>query len=243
MPTAIEPKTEEPKPQPVSNEPELFAAEIAMEKRSFGFLPLLLAIALLVIIGGSIIYWVKGSYEVLSTSTANTTVSGILKQQGAFVRFSVGDVDPTNGQQDPLYKLLTRAGVVVSKPKGKQLLAVALTEPGQSLVSSIDGVQTLKHGDGTTSYRVPLAERQVVSIDKVTLLKPHLAKVDYTWKWVPNRLGREFNAESDLVKSFTEYDRQLLIKSYAVDFYTAPPAKASIVLREGNDNEWMPYSE
>ena len=36
MPTVIEPKSEESKPQlvpPVSNEPELFAAEIAMEKQ------------------------------------------------------------------------------------------------------------------------------------------------------------------------------------------------------------------
>jgi hypothetical protein len=75
------------------------------------------------------------------------------------------------------------------------------------------------------------------------MVKPHLAKVDYTWKWEPNRLGKEFDASGDLVHSFNTWDRGKLIKSYGVDFYSAAPIKASVVLMETKDGEWKPYVE
>ena len=62
MATIIEPKTEEPKPQPVTptyNEPELFAAEIAMEGKSLNLFPLLLIAGLIFVVGGTIFYFVK----------------------------------------------------------------------------------------------------------------------------------------------------------------------------------------
>jgi len=90
---------------------------------------------------------------------------------------------------------------------------------------------------------IVIAERKLVSIDKITLLRPHLAKVDYTWKWVPNRLGREFDASGSLVKSFPTWDRAILIKSYGVDFYSAGPTKTSIALTENDDGTWKPYTE
>jgi len=45
------------------------------------------------------------------------------------------------------------------------------------------------------------------------------------------------------VKSFSSWDRATLIKSYGVDFYSAPPTKASAVLMEANDGTWKPYTE
>jgi hypothetical protein len=75
------------------------------------------------------------------------------------------------------------------------------------------------------------------------MIKPHLAQVDYTWKWTPNRLGREFEASGSLVKSFSTWDRATLIKSYGVDFYGAAPARASVVLLEGDNGTWKPYTE
>jgi hypothetical protein len=75
------------------------------------------------------------------------------------------------------------------------------------------------------------------------MIKPHLARVNYTWKWVPNRLGKEFDASGDLVHTFNTWDRGTLIKSYGVDFYTAAPTKASVVLVEGKDGNWKPYIE
>jgi hypothetical protein len=60
---------------------------------------------------------------------------------------------------------------------------------------------------------------------------------------VPNPLGREFDAAGDLVRSFNTWDRATLIKSYGVDFYRAPPSKASVVLVESKDGAWKPYLE
>lgn len=249
MPTITPPPVEnEPKLQlvtPDAPEPELFAAEIAMEKRSHNFFPLLLAGALIALVGGLIFYFVRSTTEVLSVSQANTVVTDILEQNGpATTRFSTGTVDPPNGQQDPQYKLLSKAGAVIAKPKPKDtvFLNVSLTDPGENLLSKIDGVKKVKRLDGGTNYTVPLAERKLVSIDKVTLLKPHLAKVDYTWKWVPNRLGQQFDASSDLVKSFSTWERSVLIKSNGVDFYAATPTKTSIVLMETDEGVWKPYS-
>ena len=56
-------------------------------------------------------------------------------------------------------------------------------------------------------------------------------------------LGEEFDASGSLVKSFTSWDRATLIKSYGVDFYSAPAAKASVTLMETNDGSWKPYTE
>lgn len=58
-----------------------------------------------------------------------------------------------------------------------------------------------------------------------------------------NRLGKEFDASGDLVDSFNRWDRGTLIKSYGVDFYSATPSKASVVLVETRDGAWMPYVE
>lgn len=251
MPTVIEPKTEkETKPQPVpeiSSEPDLFAAELEMENRSHNFLPLLLVAGLVFVVGGTIFYFVKGARDVLTVPVATTTINNILKAQGpATIRFSTGTVVPSVNEkpEDPHYKLLAKAGVITTaKAKSATSLIVAMTGPGEQLLSNINGMQKGKNPDGSTSYLVPLAERKLVSIDKVTMVKPHLAQVEYTWKWAPNRLGNEFDASGSLVKSFTTWDRATLIKSYGVDFYSADPTKASIVVMEATDGTWKPYVE
>ena len=251
MATVIEPETEKgTQPQPVPQapaEPDIFAAELAMENRSHNFLPMLLVAGLVLVVGGTIFYFVKGARDVLTVPVATTTVNNILKAQApATVRFSTGTVVSSVNEkpEDPHYKLLAKAGVITTaKAKTATSLIVTLTGPGEKLLSNINGVQKGKNPDGTTSYTVPLAERQLVSVDKVTMVKPHLAQVDYTWKWLPNRLGKEFDASGSLVKSFTTWDRATLIKSYGVDFYGADPTKASIVVVEATDGTWKPYTE
>jgi len=252
MPTTIEPKTEqESKPQlvpPSSNEPELFAAEIAMEKKGANIFPLILIAALVFVVGGTIYYFVKGARDVLTVPVATTTISDLLKTQGpATVHFTAGTVVPSVNEkpQDPHYKLLAKAGIITAAPKakGSNILIVSITGPGETVLKNIDGVEKNKNADGATSYTVPLAVRQLVSIDKVAMVKPHLAQVTYSWKWVPNRLGREFDASGSLVKSFTTWDRATLIKSYGVDFYSADPTKATIVLVEGDNGAWKPFVE
>jgi hypothetical protein len=250
MPTVLEPKTnEEAKPQlvsPVSNEPELFAAEIAMEGKNSGFMPLLFIAGLILVVGGTIFYFVKGARDVLTAPVATSTITNLLDVQGpATIRFSTGTIVSNVNEKplDPHYKLLAKAGVITTKPKGSSSLIVNLTPGGETLLSKIKGVQKASKPDGTVTYLVPLAERKLVDVANVSMIKPHLARVEYSWQWQPNRLGTEFDASGSLVKSFTSWDRTTLIKTYGADFYGAPPTKASIVLMEADNGTWKPYVE
>lgn len=250
MPTVLEPNmNEEAKSQtvtPASQEPELFAAEIEMERKSGNFMPLVLILGLVLVVGGTIFYFVKGARDVLTVPVATTSIQQILNAQGpATVRFSTGTVVSGLNEKplDPHYKLLAKAGIITTKPKGYNSLIVALNPAGEKVFSEITGVQKATNSDKTVTYVVPLAERKLVEVNKVTMIKPHLAQVEYTWKWVPNRLGNEFDASGSLVKSFTTWDRSTLIKSYGVDFYGAGPTKANIVLMEGTNGSWRPYTE
>ena len=249
MPTVMEPKVnEDAKSQPVtpaSTERELFAAEIEMENKSSNFLPLVFIFGLVIVVGGAIFYFVKGARDVLTVPVATTTINKILGAQGpATVRFSTGTVVSSLNEKpmDPHYKLLAKAGVITTKPKGYNSLIVALNPAGENVFSQITGVQKVTNPDKTVTYVVPLAERKLVEVNKVTMIRPHLAQVEYTWKWAPNRLGNEFDASGSLVKSFTTWERATLIKTYGVDFYGAAPTKASIILMEGNDGTWKPYT-
>lgn len=250
MATVTDPnKTAEAEPQPVpppSAEPELFAAEIAMEKKSSNLFPVVFIFALVVVVGGTIYYFVKGARDVLTTPMATATIQSILAAEAPpAVRFRTGTVVPSIDEKptDPHYKLLAKAGIIIAKPKGATDLIVNLTGPGEKVLADITGVEKDKNADGTTSYVVPLAFRTLVSVDNVKMIKPHLAEIDYTWKWQPNRLGKEFDASGALVQSFATWDRAVLIKSYGVDFYSADPAKASIAVMEANDGTWKPYVE
>lgn len=249
MPPVVDPEIKEPKPQlvtPVHQEPELFAAEIEMEKKSSSLLPMLLILMLIGVVGGTIYYFVKTSQAKLTEPVATTAINQILKSQGGGkINFSVGTIVASVNEKpmDPHYKMLSKAGIVTTKPKSWNSIFATMTPAGEKLLSEINGVEKSKNSDGNMMYRVPLAERKLVSIDNITMLKPHLARVQYTWKWDPNRLGKEFDASGPLVQTFSTWDRGTLIKSYGVDFYGAAPTRASIVLMETKDNVWKPYVE
>lgn len=248
MPTVTPPKGDEPEPkiETTPAEPELFAAEIEMEKSSSNLLPMLLILGLIIVVGGTIYYFVKGARDVLTTPVATTSLEQVLKAQApGSIRFSTGTVVSSVNEKpnDPHYKLLAKANVVVTKPKGPNSLIVNLTDTGEKLLADLNGVEKTKNPDGTTTYIVPLATRTLVSVDTVKMIKPHLAQVNYTWKWQPNRLGQEFDASGSMVKSFSTWDRATLIKSYGVDFYGAAPTKASVVLQETTEGNWKPYTE
>ena len=231
---------------PVIKEHELFADEVEMERRSSNLGPLIMVLALVAVVGGTIFYFFKTAQEKLSVPVATASVNNILKAQGGGkVHFSIGNVVSSvdDKPNDPHYKLLAKAGVLVVKPKGWNSIITALTPAGEKLLSEIPGVEKGKNSDGNATYQVPLAVREIVQIDKIEMIKPHLARVDYSWKWVPNRLGKDFDASGDLVHSFNTWDRGTLIKSYGVDFYSAPPTKASVVLVETKDGAWKPYLE
>jgi hypothetical protein len=247
MPTISDPGTKDQKPQlvtPTYKEPELFAAEIEMEKKSSSVLPMLLVGALVFVVLGTLYYFWKGSQEKLSTEAATVAVNSILKAQGAAViRFTTGTITSNVNDKalDPHYKLLAKAGILATKPRTWNSIFAEMTPAGQKVLDGISGVEKTENPDKTVTYQVPLAQRKLVSIDSVTMVRPHVAKVIYTWQWDPNRLGKEFDASGDMVKSFSTWDRGTLIKSYGVDFYGAAPTKVAIVLMETKDNNWKPY--
>jgi len=201
---------------------------------------------LIAVVGGTLFYFVKTSREVLTTPVATAAVNQILSDQGAGkVQFSVGTVVSSVNEKpnDPHYKLLAKAGILDVKQKSYNTIIATVTPAGEKVLSQISGVEKGKDVGGLVSYSVPLAVRQIVQIDSITMIKPHLARVNYTWKWVPNRLGKDFDASSDLVHQFNTWDRGTLIKSYGVDFYSGAPTKASVVLMETKDGVWKPYVE
>jgi hypothetical protein len=245
MSTVADPEVKEPNNSTVQ-EPELFAAEVEMEKKSSSFGPLLMVLVLVGVVGGTIFYFFKTSREVLSQPAATVAVENILKAQGnGQLTFSVGTIVSSVNEKpnDPHYKLLAKAGILDVKQKSYNTIIANVTPAGQKVLSEISGVEKGKNADGNTTYQVPLATRKLVSIDKITMMKPHLARVDYTWKWEANRLGKDFDAGADLVHQFNTWDRGTLIKSYGVDFYSAAPAKVSVVLVESKDGSWKPYVE
>ena len=68
MPTVVDPELKEQTSSPATpkyQEPELFAAEVEMEKKSSNFGPLVMVFALVLVVGGTIFYFVKTSREVL----------------------------------------------------------------------------------------------------------------------------------------------------------------------------------
>lgn len=245
MPTVVDPKeTNETSNTPTYEAPEMFAAEVAMEKNSSSIGPLIMILALVAVVGGAIFYFVKGSREKLSLPVATTAVNQILKAQGeGKVTFSVGTLVSSVNEKpnDPHYQLLAKAGILNVSKKSYNTNIVSLTPAGEKLLGEINGVEKGKNGDDHVTYTVPLATREIVQIDKITMIKPHLARVDYTWKWVPNRIGKDFDASGDLVHNFNTWERGNLIKNYGVDFYTAAPTAASVVLMEAKEGVWKPY--
>jgi len=245
MPTVVDPKeTNETSNPPKYEAPEMFAAEVEMEKKSSSLGPLVMIFALVAVVGATIFFFIKTAREVLEVPVATASVNQILKSQGnASLTFSVGTIvsSVNDKPNDPHYKLLAKAGILDVKQKSYNTILSTLTPAGEKLLAEIPGVIKGKNADGNTTYTVPLAERQIVGIDKVTMIKPHLARVEYSWKWVPNRLGKNFDASGDLVHNFNTWDRGTLIKTYGVDFYSAAPTKVSIVLMEAKDGVWKPY--
>jgi hypothetical protein len=249
MPTISDPETKDAKPQLVTPEvkrPEMFAAEIEMEGKSSNIFPILFVSLLVLVVGGTIFYFVKGAKAVLTQPVATASINTILQGQGpATIRFSTGLITSNVDEKpmDPQYPLLTKAGILETKKKSWNSITSELTPAGQKLLDGIPGVEKTTKPDKVVTYQVPLAQRKLLAIDKVEMIRPDLARVTYSWQWDPNRLGKEFDASGDLVKSFNTWDRGTLIKSYGVDFYSSAPAHVTLVLQETKDGTWKPYVE
>ena len=212
----------------------MFEAEVEMERRS-AFLPLLLLVCLVAGIVGMVTYVVfqARAKTPLSAREASGIVAAALQGPGpATIHFRSGLVISSVAEKpgDPHYRLMEKAGILKLAKAARGGELVALTPGGERLVTGIPGVKKWKEPDGTFSYQVPLALRQLVSISDITMSGVNNATVEYTWKWVPNQMGDLFDAGGSLVKSFNLWDRQTLINKYEADFYHGSPTKSTLAL-------------
>jgi hypothetical protein len=219
----------------------MFEDEIELEKRSSSVVPLLLIIALIVSILGVAGYYVWESRKVLTSEEATQLVTRVMKAQGpATIHFHVGNVPVSVDEKprDPHYRLLEKAGLIkVGKDQGR-ITPVLLTSAGEKLLSEIPGVQKAKDKDNTDVYVVPVADRKLVDVPKVTMQGPTHARVTYAWRWEPNQVGELFEASGSLVKSFNTWDRGALIQKYGANFYHGGPTQTSLPLLKG-DKGWQ----
>jgi hypothetical protein len=225
----------------IRNPPEdaMFEQELELEKRESSILPLLLMVGLIVLVVGVALHFVSESRSVLTTADATPIVLAALDNQGpATVRFQTGLIDNAGeSTPDPRYRLLEKAGYIKIGKDKKGNLPIALTPQGQEFLGQIAGVKKSKTKDGNDEYVVPLAQRKVVEVGKVTMLEPAKAVVEYSWKWEPNLAGDLFDAAGPAVKSFNTWDRATLIDKYGAAFYHAAQTKAAMALVK-DDKVW-----
>ena len=222
----------------------MFEQEIEMEKKTSSIVPLLLIVSLIVAVVGVSIYFVIQSRKVLATAEANSVVTGILDGQGPItLRFHTGIVKAVDKPRDPHYRLLEKAGYVkIGKDSSDYKTPVSLTPKGEALLAELAGVKKSKNKDGNEEYAVPLASRKLVEINKVTMLTPSKATVEYTWKWETNKVGEMFDAAGPAVKAFNTWDRSALINKYGAHFYHEGPTKVSVAVMK-TEKGWQIATE
>ncbi len=222
----------------------MFEQEMELEKRESSVLPLLLIVAFIIAVVGFAGYYVVQSRKVLSAEEATRIATAVLKNQGpAIVKFHTGPVKSSvnDSSSDPHYKLLEKAGLIkLGKPTGTygMTIPVALTPKGEDLLKQIQGVTTKKESDGEELYVVPLAERKLIRVSEVKMQGPSYARVNIIWTWETNALGELFDAAGPMVKSFSTYDRGLLIQKHGAAFYHEPPTEVSLALAK-TDKGWQ----
>ncbi len=226
----------------------MFEQEIEMEKRESSIVPLLLIAGLSICIVGVAVYYLLESRKVLTSGEATDIAVAALKAQGpATVHFRSGMIKASVEEKphDPHYRLLEKAGLIkLGKDTGPYgtTTPVVLTQQGQKLLTEIPGVTQAKEKDGTDAYVVPLAERRLVAVSKITMNGPTHATVDFTWKWEPNKLGNLFDASGSMVKSFSTWDRATLIQKYGASFYHGEPTRTTLALAK-TDRGWQVATE
>ncbi len=218
----------------------MFEQELEMEKKSTSIAPLLLLVALIVGIVGVALYFVAESRRVLTTAQATPVLLASLESQPPpTLRFQTGEIEGSDADKlrDPHYRLLERQGLIRIGKSHKDKTPVSLTPEGQAFLDGIAGVKQKKDSEGNMEYTVPLAQRKLVEVGKITMLSPTKAAVEYVWKWEPNKGGDLFDAAGPAVKDFTTFDRTTLIEKYGADFYHAAPFKVTVALVKG-DQGW-----
>lgn len=222
----------------------MFEQEIEMERKTSSVVPLLLIVLLILGVVGVAAYFTIQSRKVLSPAEASAAVVGVLDGQGPItLRFQTGIVKGSDNPHDPQYRLLEKAGYLrIGKDRSDWKTPVALTPQGGTFLANITGVKKSKNKDGVDEYAVPLAQRKLVEVTKITMLTPSKATVEYTWKWETNPAGELFDAAGPAVKAFNTWDRSTLIDKYGAHFYHDAPTKVAMALMK-TEKGWQLATE
>jgi len=223
----------------------MFEQEIEMEKKESSIVPLLLMVVLIVGVVGVALYFVAESRRVLTTAQAAPVILASFESQGPpTLRFQTGDLSASANEnaKEPHYRLLEKGGYIKIGKEVKEKTPVTLTPEGQALLAEIAGVKKSKTKDDNEEYVVPLAQRKLVEIGKITMITPNKAAVEYTWKWEPNKAGDLFDAAGPAVKSFNAWERSTLIDKRGANFYHDAPAKVVVALVKG-EKGWKTATE
>jgi hypothetical protein len=213
----------------------MFEEELELEKKEGGgFGPVLVILLMVGVIVGGIGYMVWQGTQTLKTDVATAALTAALEQsKPATVRFQTGHLTYSSAVDsftDPQYKLLEKLGIITTKSQKDGSLQVTLTPDGEKRISAIPEFKKKDDKDGTVLYIVPVAKRSLVKVEHIKRLGPSAAEVTYSRKWIPNDLGKDFDASSPAVQAFSTYERSVLIQKYGADFYNAPPQSVTVKL-------------
>ncbi|MGH9643078.1 MAG: hypothetical protein ACRD3Q_11705 [Terriglobales bacterium] len=211
----------------------MFEQELELEKKTSSIVPLLLIVALIVAIAGVSVYFVLESRRVLTNAEATPVLQTNVESLGPVtLHFATGVLKTVVDQKphDPHYRLLEKEGYLKIGKDVKWKTPVALTAKGEAWLNGIPGVKKSKNADNNDEYTVPLAERKLGEIGKITMLSPSKAAVEYTWKWETTKAGDLLDASGPAVKAFNTWDRETLIDKYGANFYHAAPTKVTVLL-------------
>ncbi len=219
----------------------MFEQEIELEKKTSSIVPLLLIVVLIIAVVGVALYFVAESKKVLTAAEAGPVVVASLDSQPApMLHFSTGLIKASVSDKthDPHYRLLEKEGVLkIGKEDQKYRSAVSLTAPGQAFLGEIPGVKQSKDKDGNTQYIVPLAQRKLLEVGRISMQTPSRAVVEYTWKWETTKAGDLFDAAGPAVKGFNTWDRSTLIEKYGANFYHGDPTRITVAMVK-TDKGW-----
>lgn len=222
----------------------MFEEEIEFDKKQGGgFGPLIVIVAMITLLVGGIGWFVwQNAQTVKPDQAAKYLTASFIKQGPAVVRFHTGllTANVNDKLEDPHYKLLEKAGIITIKKEKNQDLQVDLTEKGEKMIAGFPELKKVQNSDGTVAYTVPLATKELLKVEKVTKVGTGKVEVVYTWKWKPNELGNVFDASNPDVKSFSTWDRSVLIDKYGAEFYNADPKKSTIFMVKPYNGDWEP---
>jgi hypothetical protein len=217
----------------------MFEAEEKLESRSLSGPLLVVMLIVLAAVGSAWWFILHHTHLDLTADQAKPVIEQSLKARAApSIHFYAGTVPLNDNPRDPHYKLLEKLGIVKTAANPKSTaVRVDVTPAGKQLLAAIPEFKQRKDSDGIEAYVVPLAGRELVQVTKVAMTGPNSARVDYTWKWDPNQLGKDFDATSQAVQSFNSWERSTLIQKYGVDFYNETQTSSVNLVRVGNDWE------